>query len=465
MGTLGKSIIREVIYPLWLWRDHPHCATYLREFERTQFFEPSALRSLQLQRLQKLLTHAYDQCPFYRRRMDSAGLDPKELTSLDQLSVLPLLTKRDIQDNGEELIARAYPPEKRVRNQTGGSTGSPLQFYVDKERFDSRRASTMRHNAWAGLGPGDWLVELWGARLDQHISRTLWDWCRNNLLYRTIHLNTSQIRQGEWDSFVVELRRKRPKFLLAYTQSAVLFARYLKEHDVRDIQFKSIITTAEMLLLGQRELLEEVFGARVFNRYGCREVSVIASECEQHEGMHVNSEALLVEIVPDPLIPPPAGRIVVTDLLNFSMPLIRYEIGDIGKWAGQRCHCGRGLPLLADVQGRITDFLVLSDGRYVSGPALTLVVADMAEVRQVQFVQKSRESVVLRIVAGSQYGSKTVEELRRRLGYYLGQSVTLTIEEVDHIAREASGKYRFVINQAAPGSGNSMAAYRAERED
>jgi phenylacetate-CoA ligase len=229
----------------------------------------------------------------------------------------------------------------------------------------------------------------------------------------------------------------------------VLLGRYLQEHCISNVRFDSIIATAEVLLPGQREFLEGTFHARVFNRYGCREVSVIASECDQHRGMHVNAEALFVEVAPDPSVPPPAGKILVTDLLNYSMPLIRYEIGDVGRWAeNQDCPCGRGLPLLADVQGRITDFLVLPDGRRVSGPALTLVVSDMSDVRQVQFVQRSPYLVVLRVVPGRNYGPHTARELRRRLSVYLGDSVSLELEEVASVASEASGKYRFVINDA-----------------
>jgi phenylacetate-CoA ligase len=447
MSSVSSSIVRKFIFPLWMARDHPRSGAYLREFEHTQFLESSALEALQLVRLQRLLAHANQECSFYRRRMDQIGLDPSRLTSRQQVSALPVLTKTDIQENGADLLARHFPQSERVRNQTGGSTGSPLQFYVDKERFDSRMASTIRHNAWAGLRPGDWCATLWGARLDQYLGRGLWDWCRNNFLYRTIQLNTSRISAEDWKSFVVELRRKRPQFLLAYSQSAVLFAHYLRERAIDDIRFQSIITTAEVLLPGQRELLEQTFRGRVFNRYGCREVSVIASECECHQGMHVNAEALLLEVIPDPSIPKPGGRIVITDLLNLSMPLIRYEVGDVGAWAERPCSCGRPLPLLADVQGRITDFLTLPDGCRISGPALTLVVSDMADIRQVQFVQKSPESVVLRVVPGRNYGAQTAAELRRRLAYYLHYAMTLHIEEVQHIARESSGKYRFVINE------------------
>jgi phenylacetate-coenzyme A ligase PaaK-like adenylate-forming protein len=446
MNGLMEPVVRQAIFPLWVRRDHPHFRSYLKEFERTQFLERNALETLQCERLGKLLAHAYSYCPYYKRRLAESGFHPNHLTDFSQLSAVPILTKREIQDHSAEMLATNFPRSERVPNQTGGSTGSPLQFYVDRERFDSRMASAIRHDSWAGLEPGVWRATLWGARLDQVTGSGWWDWCRNNLLYRTVSLNTSVLRETDWNTFVATLRRKLPRFLVSYAQSAVLFARYVRERRIKDIQFQSIITTAEVLLPGQREFLEQTFGSRVFNRYGCREVSVIASECVHHTGMHVNAEALLVEIIPDPSIPPPAGRIVITDLLNYSMPLIRYEIGDVGRWSEkQMCPCGRGLPLLAEVQGRTTDFLVMPDGRRVSGPALTLVVADMADIRQVQFVQRDPHSVVLRVVPGRNYGSETRTELRRRLDPYLSESTTLTIEEADHIVSEVSGKYRFVI--------------------
>jgi phenylacetate-CoA ligase len=439
--------VRNFVFPIWVRRDHPHFPRYSRDFERTQFLSRTDLEALQLDRLRKLLRHAMDHCPFYSTRMRESGLTPESVSSLGDLSRLATLTKRDIQDHGPELQATGFPADQRVRNQTGGSTGSPLQFYVDRERFDSRKASTVRHNLWAGFQPGDWVISLWGSRLDQGRPQTWSDHVRNLLLYRTVALNTSKITDSDWAKLIREIRRVKPRAMVAYTQAAVLFARYLRQQKIEDVRIDSIITTAEMLLPGQREFLQETFAGKVFNRYGCREVSVIASECEHHSGLHVNAEALLVEIVPPPGNTSRAGRIVVTDLLNYSMPLIRYEIGDVGEWAeNQDCRCGRHLPLLKDVQGRITDFLILPDGRHISGPALTLVVSDMADVRQVQFVQRVPEVILLRVVPGTKYGPPTEQELRKRMSLYLGESVRLQIELADNIASETSGKYRFVVH-------------------
>lgn len=454
----ASALVRSIVLPLWTVRDHPHYYRYLREFQRTQHLDRAALEELQMRRLRDLLQHAYSNCDFYRRRLDAAGLDPAAVRYVDQIAPLPVLTKRDIQDHGTDMLARNIPLRERVRNQTGGSTGSPLQFYVDKERFDSRMASTTRHNQWAGLRPGDWYAYLWGARLDQVANPGFLDRCRNQVLYRRLDLNTSKIQREDWERFTAAIRKQRPRSMIAYAQSAVLFARYLRENGIDDVRFEAIITTAEVLLPENRQLLEAVFGGQVFNRYGCRELSVIASECECHQGMHVNAEALLVEVVPHPTLPASSGRIVITDLLNKSMPLIRYEIGDVGVWAaGTTCACGRGLPLLADVQGRTTDFLVLSDGRQISGPSLTLVVADMADVRQVQFVQHNQRDITLRVVPGRNYGASTQAELRKRMQLYLGDLVHLELEEVASIASELSGKYRFVVSELGNASRTEVA--------
>ena len=233
--------------------------------------------------------------------------------------------------------------------------------------------------------------------------------------------------------------------MVAYAQSAVLFAEFCNANNIHDITFDSMIVSAEMLLPGKREILEETFRGKVFDRYGCREVSVIASECEYHSGLHVNADALIVEVEPAPNLPAGMGRVLVTDLLNRSMPLIRYEIGDLASLdSDMRCPCGRSLPLIGNIQGRTSDFLRLPSGRMIAGPSLALLAADMNDVRQVQFIQADPAHVTLKVVAGNGYCQRTEEELRRRMQPYLEQESSLTIVTADSIPSEPSGKYRFV---------------------
>jgi phenylacetate-CoA ligase len=267
------------------------------------------------------------------------------------------------------------------------------------------------------------------------------------MLYRNIGVNTSSVSPEDWRRFTTQLRRYRPRYLLAYALAAVAFAEYVLEHGITDIHFDGIITSAEVLSDRSRATIERGIGGRVFNRYGCREVSVIASECAEHNGLHINAEALLVEVVPTPDLPAPWGKVVLTDLLNYSMPLIRYEVGDVARWAEGDCACGRGLPRLAEIQGRATEFLRLPDGRIVSGPALTLVFADLAEVRQVQFLQRADASIQLKVVPGAGYGEAAREQMRTRLSHYLRGTVPFEIVEVAGIPSEPSGKYRFVTRE------------------
>jgi len=443
--SLSAAFVRKVIHPLWARRTHPAYAKYLREFERNQFLHPNELRKLQMQRLRQQLVHAYRYIPFYRLRMNEAGLTPLDIQTHDDLRLLPVLTKRDIQDHQDLLVSSNVPANKRIRNQTGGSTGSPLQFYVDKERFDSRMASTARHDGWAGLRPGEWYAHLWGSRFDvgDHPDpNPAW---RQKLLYRNLTLHTAAVTEEAMMQYVEVLRKYRPRHLLAYAQSAVLFAEFCQKYEIRDIAFDSMIVSAEMLLPGKRAVLENTFGGKVFNRYGCREVSVIASECEFHSGMHINADALLVEVESGPNLPAGMGRVLVTDLLNRSMPLIRYEIGDMAAIdSTMHCPCGRSLPLIGNIEGRTSDFLHLPSGRMIAGPSLALLAADMRDVRQVQFIQPDPQHVTLKVVAGRGYGSQTEDELRRRLQPYLEGQTSLTIVTAESIPSEPSGKYRFV---------------------
>lgn len=444
-ANLTSAAIRHVIHPLWAKLNHPTFASYLQEFERNQYLDPEDLRNLQMRRLRQQLIDAYRYIPFYRHRMTQAGLTPLDIHTHEDLRLLPVLTKRDIQDHQDLLISSNVPPNKRQQNQTGGSTGSPLQFFVDVERFDSRMASTVRHNSWAGLRIGDWYAHPWGSRLDVGDTPDPNPAWRQKFLHRNLSLHTAMVSEEAMMRFVEVLRKYRPRHMVAYAQSAVVFAEFCNANKIHDIAFDSMIVTAEVLLPGKREILEETFRGKVFNRYGCREVSVIASECEYHSGMHVNADALIVEVEPVPGLPAGMGRVLITDLLNRSMPLIRYEIGDLASLdTDMHCPCGRSLPLIGNIQGRTTDFLRLPSGRLIAGPALTLLVADMRDVRQVQFIQADPAHVTLKVVAGNGYSQRTEEELRRRMLPYLEQEISLAIVTADSIPSEPSGKYRFV---------------------
>lgn len=462
--TLYPKLVRNVFYPLSLiHRGELAQLHYLREFERTQFLSVDELRALQWRRLRKLLGHAYAQCPFYRARFDRARLKPNDLRELEDLRLLPVLEKRDVQEQGDNMVARNWPRGDLIANQTGGSTGTPISFYLSKARKCSRAAATLRHNRWAGWRVGDRAAVIWGAPCDRPAD-TWRARLRGTLLREPLWLDTANVTEASLAEFHTQLIRYRPRIIQAYARSAVLFARYLQAQRLTPYRPHALVTSAEVLEEEERRLLEEVFGCPVFNRYGCREVSVIASECAAQRGLHVMAEGLYLEIETPhgPTQPGGMGSILVTDLLNRAMPLIRYRIGDLGAWADGSCACGRGLPRLERVAGRVTDFLVGCDGRLVSGVYLaTYVVAQRPSLGQVQIRQQKIGAVTYRIKPGRDFHrEQDLDYLRTTTRRYLGAEASIDVEIVDKLSAETSGKFLFSRSSVTP----SFLSQRSDRK-
>lgn len=452
--TLYSRLVRDVFVPMTLWRRGETAQLrYLREFERTQFLSEEELRHLQWAKLQSLLHHAYARCPYYRARFAERSLRPGDLRALEDLRNLPILEKRDIQERGAELIARDWPADDLIPNQTGGSTGTPIRFHLSRDRKCSRAAATLRHNRWAGWEVGDRAAVLWGAPRDRP-ANTLRSRLHAFLTREPTWLDTGALTEASMHQFLHTLRRTRPKILQAYAGAAVLFARWLEATGHTPYHPHAIVTSAEMLTDDDRRLLERVFACPVFNRYGCREVSVIASECPAHQGLHVMAEGLFLEIETPtgPAAPGETGNILVTDLLNHAMPLIRYRIGDVGSWAAGKCLCGRGLPRLDELAGRVTDFLVGSEGTLVSGVFLaTYVVAHRPSLGQVQIHQDQPGHVTYRLCPGPGYDHAADSHyLRHATRQHLGANATADVVPVRELPRAASGKFLFSCSSVTP---------------
>jgi len=452
--TLYSLLVRHVLYPLDRWRSGDGAELrFLREFEQSQFLPVDELRALTLERLRRLVAHAYGHCAYYRRLLDSVGFVPSDLNSPEDLSAIPVLEKRHIQQHRDEMVADNWPQDDLIRNQTGGSTGSPISFFLSHERECSRAAATWRHNRWAGWEIGDKVAAVWGALRDA--PHATWkDRIRNKLLDRILWFNTAHITEEKLKRLSTALNRHRPKHVLAYAKSLALVARYFKSERLWPPRPQSIVTSAEVLEPADRALIEKVFGCPVFNRYGCREVSVIASECSEHDGMHLMAEGLHVEVVRGGRPAPPGelGEVLVTDLLNLAMPLVRYRIGDMASYDPTPCGCGRRLPRLTRLGGRVTDFLVGSDGRLVSGAFLTVgVVAKRPSLGQVQLWQDAPGRVLYKIAPGEKRSPDEAdfEFLQRETKRYLGSDAKVEYELVDALSAEPSGKFLFCRSSVA----------------
>jgi len=353
-----------------------------------------------------------------------------------------------VQEESTRMISSDYRDTDLIKDMTGGSTGSPMTFYYDRCRLDSRNAAMIRHDRWSGWNIGDKVGILWGATRDRQFYAGLKDRLRNLLLQRHLLLDASSFDEALLAQFAKRLAEYQPKIILAYAGMLGTFAEYVKSAGIDGIKPKAVITSAEILFPEKRRTIEETFQCPVLNRYGCREFSVIASECIHRRGMHINAENLLVEVLPNGCYGQRGeGEIVVMDLKNYAIPMIRYRIKDVGTLLPGTCECRRGLPLMTVSGGRVTDFLTATNGRKVSGVVIaTYVITNVPGIKQVQFVQTERRKTTIKLVKGREWNGHSLEVLRRRAGDYLGEEMQLDVVFEEVIPSETSGKYRFSIS-------------------
>jgi phenylacetate-CoA ligase len=446
MGLLDFAC-RGLIYPLWARHEDPRAAARRRELHRRQFDPPAVVRARQQTALRRVLTHAAATVPYYRDLFARLRLRPEDVTTIEDLSTLPLLTKADIRAHGRALLSERYRGAALTRKKTSGSTGVPLEVWLDGEGLAWKRACTLRADEWSGWRRGQRVAKVWGNPEYKHFG--LKGLLRNWLYDRAVHLDTLQMTPDELRRFAATLRRKRPELIFGHAHSVFLLADFLHRHGLPAHRPRGIITTAMVLHDWQRRRIEATFGCPVTNRYGCEEVSLIACECEAHSGLHVNADSVLVETVRDGRPAPPGvpGSIVVTDLSNLAMPLIRYQIGDVGALADRACPCGRGLPLLESVEGREADYVVTADGRLVSGISLTENFALLVPgVAQIQIVQEQVRRFRFRVVRDADWGPASERKLAELVAERFGRDTRHECEFVDVIPQEPSGKYRFCIS-------------------
>ena len=454
--SLYKSFLQNVLYPIDIYRSGKgKLFQYLREFEVSQYLPPDEIRELNWQRLKAILQHAYDKIPYYRKSFDAVGATPGDVQSESDLLRLPILEKRQVQDHLDELVVPNWPQNNIMTDQTGGSTGTPVRYYCSIDRRISREAATWRHNRWAGWEFCDKSAGLWGATHDFVPPKTLLNRIHSFFLERQILLNTAVFSESDALTFNERLKKYRPKCILGFANALVVFALMLKENNVTAYSPFSIVSSAEMLMPESRKIVEDVFGCKVFNRYGSRETSVLASECDRHEGMHLMAEGLHIELIVDGRHAQPGeiGEVIVTDMLNLPMPLIRYRIGDMARWCDKPCSCGRGLPMLAELSGRVTDFLVTDNGSLSSGAALaTLVVSHRPTLKQIQIYQERQGEVVFRIASGrnTPVSDDDLDYIREQSALYFGKGTKVEFDFVDEIPKTASGKSLFSISKAVP---------------
>ncbi|OYD52624.1 capsule biosynthesis protein CapK [Thauera propionica] len=450
MSDLYTRFVSGVLFPLQERLKKHDTVRVHREMDAAQWWPRERIQDLQLQRLKALLNDVAVHVPYYRALFARIGFDPASVRSVADLQALPFLTKAEIRAHSDAL--RADNAVGLARFNTGGSSGEPLIFFIGTERVTHDVAAKWRATRWWDVDIGDREIVVWGSPIElgtQDRVRLVRD-----ALMRTELLRAFEMSDDKVDGFIARIRERRPKMLFGYPSAISHIALRAEQRGVRldDLGIKVVFCTSERLYDHQRETISRLFRCPVANGYGGRDAGFIAHECPSGN-MHITAEDIVVEIIDEAGRVLPAGQsgeIVVTHLATRDYPFIRYRTGDIGTLGDEACPCGRGLPILRDIQGRSTDFVVAEDGTVLHGLSLIYILRDIPAVRAFKIVQETRSHTRALIVP--ELGASTdgldcavIDGFRRRLG----AGVQVSVEFVESIPAEKSGKFRYVVSHVA----------------
>lgn len=444
------EFVARFLFP-WHEQLKSHDTVRIRQFmEKSQWWDSSQLRDWQLKCLRALLVHAGSRVPYYRRLFADIGFEPMAVSDLSDLQRLPLLTKDLIRTQTDDF--KAEDSRNLARFNTGGSSGQPLIFFIGKERVSHDVAAKWRATRWWGVDIGDPEIVVWGSPIELTRQDRFKVW-RDRLL-RTQLLPAFEMSEAKLDKFIAAIRTMRPKMLFGYPSALDFIAKHARKRKqpMNDLEIQVAFVTSERLYEDQRTVIEETFGCRVANGYGGRDAGFIAHECPAG-GMHITAEDVIVEVVDSQgqLLPPgAAGEIVVTHLATSDFPFIRYRTGDIAVLDDRQCSCGRGLPLLRELQGRTTDFVVAANGTVMHGLALIYPIRDLKAISAFKIIQESIKHIRVQIVPADGYSADVEAQIKTGLRLRLGSEVEITVTVVHDIQPEPSGKYRYIVSYVTP---------------
>ncbi len=422
----------------------------LEHLRKTQWLSRSEIEEYQWNKLVCLLRYAKKRVPYYKKLLED--IDFKKLDK-EEFRKIPFLDKKRIKDNFDDIISEGYEESDLKYNSTSGSTGEKLNFYKDKKRIKKgdhlRPATNLRSWEWAGIDIWDRKIKLWGLHPDiprsLDLQGKLSDWLKNRKF-----LSAYALKEETMEKYRKKINSYRPRLIISQPSVMYTFSNYLMNSGLEIHKPEGVTLSAETLYPYQRKAIKDVFDCEIFNRYGSREFGDIAHECEKHNGLHVYSERVFLEVIDedgDPCEPGELGELVVTDLDNYGFPFIRYKIGDIAIRAEDECDCGRGLPLLASIEGRTFDVVVCPNGNHLTGTFWTILLRERIDgIHDFRLIQKRKDKIKIEIVKDDRFDKKEERKLLKIISQKCGESMDMDLIEVDRIENERSGKKRFVVS-------------------
>jgi phenylacetate-CoA ligase len=404
------------------------------------------LDALQLAKLRELIDHCSKHVPYYQSLFERVGFKPRHLKTLADLGKIPTLTRDDLQENFDKLRAANSSQFEPEQCSSGGATGQPVKFLLDRTAIALEKACVRRHWRRSGYKDAEPVANLRGLKLDFKPGRYTRIARGENCLY----MSSYDLTAKTVGAYVKAFNRFRPALLNAYASSAALLASLIEHNGLKVHSPRTIVCASETLYPHQREVIEDVFKARVWDWYGLTELVGNASECERHNGYHISMEQGYFEVVDEddrPVAPGEIGEIVATGLHNFSMPLLRYRTGDLGEYTDEVCPCGRQSRLIKSIQGRVFEFIETPGGARLTASALNVHDNTWENVLQFQYVQRRRDVVVLRIMKAEAYSDDNEKRILNRMGTRFGDEIRLRIEYVSELTKTSRGKTPLIVHE------------------
>lgn len=426
-------------------RNDSHFWQYLAAAEARSFWPVEQIVTFRNQRLAAFVRHCAETVPHYRKLFHELGASPGDIRSPEDLQLLPILTKAVVQERSAEFISEAVPTKLRRIAHTSGTTGGGLHFIITPQSTYEQWSIWWRYRRWHGLQPGTW-CGYFGGRSIVPLEQTHPPFWRYNYPGQQIMFSAYHMNPAYLPSYITQLRTQRPPWLHGYPSLLALLAGHILETgDDLGYTPQWITIGAESLLPYQAELMERAFGVRHRQHYGMAEAVANISECERG-ALHVDEDFAAVEFIPNP-----AGigyKVVGTNFSNPATPLLRYDIQDIIALDNIRCDCGRPGRVVASIDGRQEDYIVLKNGARLG--RMDHIFKDMVNIREAQLHQHTPGAITIRVVRSAGYTaddeSLLLYEARKRVGV----ETELHIEYVDVLKRSGTGKLRFVISDLPP---------------
>lgn len=435
---------------------HKNFLNEYQQIKKNQYLPLNTNSERQLYELNVLLNHAYNHITYYHNLFISAGIvnnDKIELKNLNEFSKIPILTKDIIREQKKALCSDDISNRKSYKNTSGGSTGEPTTFFQDEIYSISNRANTTLAYSWRGYEPYDDMIIIWGAERDTFEGKKPFKAILKDFYYNRLTLNSFSMSESTMMGYLQLLNKHRPKLIKAYAQSIYELAKFAKRNNISVKKQQAIHSAAGTLHDFMRKEIEEVFGCKVFNYYGSREVGSIAAECSDHNGLHIMMDHTFVEVINSEgnlCAPGEEGEILVTTLKNLSMPLIRYKIGDVGVMQSYApCSCGCTYPKLEKVVGRMTDIILTKVGTVVMPEYfihLIGVVCNKGNIKIFQVLQNKLDEIVIKIVQEGSIHPSQLKEIEEKIQLVMGNDCRINFEFVDYIPKTPTGKFLYTIS-------------------